>query len=299
MEEIVNKLDELKDCYEKLMRVGTPDKYKTITDSYNAIIQDVEPKIHIHKVIPNVKISNMENHLVNMCTLIDTIRKQLYAPRVFKNMAEAKSSYRWYDFILVQIIKNTLHTLNKRPLPAPPHFDSEAYNAFITNDLHKFTNILKAPDVELTTENLIKMINDLDAKKISFLKEPYKSKVLYTKRILDRWGHKLFGHDKALISVLKSKLDSLDMNEDDLQEIINQYEYIMGSEAVKIDDKDISVLLTAMKHCPTRELYEDLCKAIQIPEEYREVLFKNLMNQIQPPQIDKLQVSSQFRHLFL
>jgi ferredoxin len=296
MDELAKKLGDLKGLYDKLSKTQVVE---SITLEYNKVLAEIEPKLHLHKVLPNVKVTNVETSLLQVNKLIEEIRTKLYlSPRAMPRDVRILPSYEWYDYMLIHMIKSSLQNIARRPTPVPPHFDFEAHNAFIQVDMPKYTDILKSEDVVLSTDDLITMLTDIDSMRVKFVKEPFRNKLMRCKNIAKRYGTRLF-KDARMGDIICSRIDNLVVTEDDVQEILNHYEYMMNCEAIRIEDRDIEVIKAAMKHCPTRPFFEDLCNVLYIPEEYREVLFKNLLNQVDPPKLEKLEVSSQHRHLFL
>lgn len=316
MDTLNEKIEYLKTLIKKL---DSDDSQTNQTDRLE-IIQSVKSKLDditerighslkIYQVIPNIKIAHAESYTTEIDHLISLISDlQISSVNIASSQANPKL-LNWYDRILYNIVKKQIASLSKCPMPMPKHLSFEAFNAFVFNETQLYTAMLNKDIV--TTSELIEMIRNLDMKKIDFMKDPFKSRVLHMLQLLSS-DDQIGVLPPDVVPIFKRCACNIDFSEEEIEEIITAYDNMMQTvpqnesldtsyhipQNAKIHDKDVDVLITAMKYCPKQNMFGELCDILNIPTHVRDVLFKNILktNQSQPANVE---VPSQYRHLFI
>lgn len=273
--------------------------------------------LKIYQVLPNIKIAHVEGYTTEIDDLINLLTDLQVSPKETSPPESNISLQHWYDKILYNIVKKQIAALSKCPMPMPKNLSYDAFNIFLFNELQMYTERLDMRDI--STSTIIDIISDLDKKKISFMKDPFRSKLMHLLQILscDRSLNLL---PRDVIPIFQRCVYTVDFSEDEVEEIINQYDNMMQqqeqaempdnthiahdiydrltSQTAKIDDKDVDVLVIAMKHCPQKTMFVELCDILKIPHHVRDILFINILKSHKSPP-NNIEVPSHYKHLFI
>lgn len=176
------------------------------------------------------------------------------------------------DTFIKDSIKRLIQSLSRIPNPIPNYFDRDAYNHFVAVESKDILKKVREDSLDL--EGLLAALCSLEAKPVSFIKEPHRTKLSNSLSLFEEHLRAATGKDRVMLATLVNRIKTADAPEE-LDAFVQKYSTQRPQQPtdVSLTEKDITIL-QSLRGWPT-QAYK-VAEVMGLTAEECRVLLENL-----------------------